>query len=202
MAKIFYAVSGEGRGHATRARALVEDLKQDHEVTLFAPGFAYDLLAPFYRESEVQVRAIPGLRFFYSADRKLDYFRTGVGNLEYIRNFRQLIGRLTKQMEREQPDLVITDFEPSLPRAAKRCGIPFISLDHQHFLLTADLSSLPFSLRAHAAFMAQIVRIYYSGQQHTLVSSFYFPPVKKRLMATSSLAMVNISRQEVLPYSR
>ena len=32
-----------------------------------------------------------------------------------------------------KPDLVITDFEPLLPRAARLEGVPYISIDHQHF---------------------------------------------------------------------
>jgi uncharacterized protein (TIGR00661 family) len=75
--------------------------------------------------------------------------------------------------------LAIVDFEPALPRAAARTGVPMISLDHQHFLRTYDLRTLPFRLRCHAAFMALIVRAYCQGQRETIVSSFYFPPLRR-----------------------
>ena len=90
----------------------------------------------------------------------------------------RILTRLEKLLRRECPDLVITDFEPSLPRAALRCGIPFISLNHQHFLVANDLSKLPAPLRRSATFMGLIVGAYYSGQAETIVSSFYFPPLK------------------------
>ena len=51
-------------------------------------------------------------------------------------------------------------------------------MSHQHFLLTYDLRCLPRDLRLHAAYMRWIVRAYCSGQVHTVVSSFYFPPLR------------------------
>jgi hypothetical protein len=38
MAKVFISLSGDGRGHATRIRALVEALRAEHEITLFTSG--------------------------------------------------------------------------------------------------------------------------------------------------------------------
>ena len=35
MAKIFYSMSGEGRGHAARAAAIVDSLRHQHDITLF-----------------------------------------------------------------------------------------------------------------------------------------------------------------------
>src|SRR5690554_856066 len=55
MAKIFFSMSGEGRGHASRVHAVVEQLKQEHEISLFCPNDAYHLLEPRYRNSRVRV---------------------------------------------------------------------------------------------------------------------------------------------------
>jgi len=60
MAKIFVSLAGEGRGHATRVRALVERLRGPHEVVLFASHVAHQLLAAAYRgQPHVTVRRIP-----------------------------------------------------------------------------------------------------------------------------------------------
>jgi uncharacterized protein (TIGR00661 family) len=178
MARIFYSMSGEGRGHATRVRAIADLLRGQHEITLFAPGDAYELLAPAYAGTNVEVVSIPGLRFFYTPNHRLDPFRTIGMASRYLAGFSRLGGCLRARIEREKPDLVITDFEPSLPRAAKRCRVPFISLNHQHFLIVNDLSDLPGWLRRHAFLMSLVVRSYYSGMARTIVSSFYFPPLK------------------------
>nr|AIA95492.1 CAZy families GT1 protein [uncultured Pirellula sp.] len=68
MAKIFYSMAGEGRGHAVRVRTLTELLRQDHELHLFASDEAFDFLSRFYSAEgpDVRLLRIPGLRFHYS----------------------------------------------------------------------------------------------------------------------------------------
>lgn len=178
MATIFFSMSGEGRGHATRVRSTVEMLRGKHRIRLFCPGDAYTLLAPVYEGTDVRVDRIPGLVFEYDQSKRLDVRKTAAGALKYARGFRRLRGHLERTIRAEKPDLIVTDFEPALPRAAKRCGVPFASINHQHFLLACDLSSLPPSLRWHAKLMSLVVRSYYSGQAATVISQFYFPPLK------------------------
>lgn len=178
MAKIFFSLSGEGRGHATRVRALVESLRCEHQVAIYASGDAYRFLAPLYRGTTVRLQRMGGLRFHYTATRRLDYRKTSWEAIRFMRRLPLLVRMLERRLIDERPDLVIADFEPALPRAAWRLSIPFLSIDHQHFLTTYDLGSLPLWLRTHAALMSLIVRSFCSGQQHTVVSSFYFPPLR------------------------
>ena len=201
MATIFYSLSGEGRGHATRVRAVVEELRKHHRIVIYAPGHAYDLLHPVYEDTDIKVKHIPGLAFHYkdcpsTGRRQLDTLKTGMEGLHYIAGYSALSKRIQDDIEKETPDLVITDFEPALPRAARQAGIPFISLDHQHFLLVSDLSKLPADLQRHAFLMAQIVRGYYHGQVQTVVSSFYFPPLKTNAKDVSQIGV--LLRAEVL----
>ncbi|MCL4190878.1 MAG: hypothetical protein KJZ87_03965 [Thermoguttaceae bacterium] len=44
MARIFYNLAGEGRGHAARVRALVERFKHRHEIAIFTSDDAFDFL--------------------------------------------------------------------------------------------------------------------------------------------------------------
>ncbi len=180
MAKIFYSMAGEGRGHAARVRTMVELLRQEHELVLFAPDQAYEFLEPRYPHGtpHVAVHRIPGLRFQYTRGR-LDLTRSFCGGLGYLWKLPGLVSHLKEIIRVEQPDLVITDFEPGLPRAAGACGVPFISLDHQHFLVTCDLRSLPWKLRSHANLMSLAVRAYHWGQRQTIVSSFFHAPLRR-----------------------
>jgi uncharacterized protein (TIGR00661 family) len=179
MAKLFFSLSGEGRGHATRVRAVVEELRSLHRITILAPGNALEFLEPLYANTDVRVIPIPGMMFHYDKARRLDLWRTAGGGARYLCGFGHLRAELEMLLDRERPDLVVADFEPALPRSARRRGIPFVSLTHQHFLLAYDLSSLPWSLRAHAVYMSWVVGAYYSGQRHNIVSSFYFPPLRR-----------------------
>lgn len=180
MGTIFYGVTGEGRGHATRAHTMVENLRQEHKVVIYAAAMAYDMLAPLFAGTNVEVFRIPGLLFGYNKKGRIHYGRTARRTLEYLKNLPALIKRMKTAMKQYEPDLVITDFEPGLPRAAHALGIPYISIDHQHFLKVCDLSALPVHLRMHAAFMSQIVDLYYRNQKESVVSSFYAPPLKPK----------------------
>jgi uncharacterized protein (TIGR00661 family) len=190
MAKIFYSMAGEGRGHATRARALVEMLRHEHEFTLFAPEMAYALLSKTYEGTNVRVRRLAGLRFHYRASGTLSYAKTVQKSLGYLWRKPRVIGSLCRRLDRERPDLCITDFEPLLPRAAARCKIPFISFDHQHFLSTVDLSSLPSSLRWKGELLAQFTKWFYRGQRQTIVSSFFMPKLKRGVRNVESIGVL------------
>lgn len=178
MAKIFYSLAGEGRGHAARVRALVERLKHRHEIVIFTSDDAYDFLAPLYSaSSSVQVERIPGLRFHYSRG-EIDLVKTAWAGLDYRWHLADLVASLRRRMLAESVDLAITDFEPALPRAAQELGVPVLSIDHQHFLVAYELSSLPFDLRCYANMMAIAVNAYGIEPDRTVVSAFYRPPLK------------------------
>jgi len=186
MATIFYSMAGEGRGHATRVRAIVEDLRQRHRVVLFAPGQAHDLLAPIYSGSDVEVRPIDGLVFRYRADGSVDYSQTVWESARKLPGLARRIRELRDQIRTDRPDLVITDFEPLLPRAAERAGVPYVSIDHQHFLTTYSLRGLPFHQRLHAFLIGTAVRLFHTRQDLTIVSAFFRPPLRSVLERTPS----------------
>jgi len=181
MSTLFYSMSGEGRGHATRTRAIVEDLRRRHRVVLFAPRQAHDLLAPLYEGTDVEVRRIEGLAFHYREGGGMDHLRTALEFLRALRRFPALVDSLRQAIRAERPDLVVTDFEPLLPRAAAKEGVPYVSVDHQHFLTTYSMRGLSARLRLQAFLMGLVVRLFHGRQKLTVVSSFYRPPLKRGL---------------------
>jgi uncharacterized protein (TIGR00661 family) len=188
MATIYLSMSGEGRGHATRAKTLVDYLKDEHRIILFAPADAYAFLAPIYVDDPaITVRKIPGVIFHY-VDQKLDLSQSILEGLKYFRKtLYDSVNELSVMIDSEKPDLIITDWEPAMPRAALRCGVPFISLSHQHFLESYDLSPLPWSLRFHAWLMNWVVKTHYSGQLKTVVTGFFTAPLKKGYEAVQQI---------------
>ncbi len=179
MNKIFYGLAGEGRGHATRASTIVEALRDECSFTLFTSDQAFDLLGRRYAGTEVQLAEIECPRFRYDRHRRVDKFATGIATLGYIRRLRPMVEAVARRIEKEGPDLCITDFDPVVPRAAELCGVPYVCVDHQHFLVVSDLSGLPFRIRAWSRFMAILVRAYYHRQVTTVVSSFHNPPLRR-----------------------
>jgi uncharacterized protein (TIGR00661 family) len=203
MESIVYSLSGEGRGHATRVLSVVEHLRHNFRVTVLAPGQAYELLAPIYMHSDVEIIPIPGLRFHYKSNNRLDYLQSVVSGFGSLKEFPVQVNQIVKILEKCNPRLIITDFEPLLPRAAEQLGLDYISLDHQHFLTTYDLSSLNWNLQVRAKLMAQFIPLFYQKQSYSVVSSFYFPPWRKGLKNT--LQVGTLLRPEVLelePYHK
>ncbi len=197
MATIFYSMAGEGRGHAARVRAVTEVLRADHRIHLYAPEQAYDFLEPIYRGSEVRVTRIPGLVFQYSRGTGQDngreqvaYFRTLLHTGKYLATRWRWAKPVVADFIAYRPALVISDFEPELPRLANRFGVPWISLDHQNFLRTYDLSPLPPKLRSHLWYMRAVVAAYGNGACHRVVSSFYFPPLRSGLEKVTQVGLM------------
>lgn len=176
MATIYYGLAGEGRGHAARARTIIESMK-DHAFTIFAPDQAHDFLAPKYLgDDRVRIIRIPGLRFHYKSGR-MDLTRSTIAGVRYWANLSRVVKKLCKRIERDNPKLIITDFDPALPRAAERLGIPYVSLDHQSFLTKYDLSALPIWLRFRAWLNSLVVRTCYHRQKLAIVSAFFKAPI-------------------------
>lgn len=178
MSTIFYSVMGEGRGHAARARAMVEQLRDRHKIVLFssADGLAF-LDKVFGDDPEIDVHEIPGLVFHYTAKR-IDYAKTIRLGLAFWASAGREARKLLRLFNEHQPDLAICDFEPLLPRAAKRAGVPLVSLDHQHFMSTYDLSCLPPPLQRWAWRMSWATWAFGIRAKTKIVSAFYDPPLR------------------------
>lgn len=160
-------------------------------MTFFASGQAYDFLEPRYasRESNVRVYPIAGMRFHYNQGR-LALTRSIAKGIRFWTQVTSEVDQISQLIERQKPDLVITDFEPILSRAAERMGVPYLSLDHQHMLSKCDLSALPWTLRSWAGLMSLAVSAHYRKQQFTVVTSFFALPVKRKARRVSSLGPI------------
>jgi len=196
MANVVYSMSGEGRGHATRARAVVEAMRGRHQLTLFASDCAYEMLSALYENTEVSVLRVPGLRFAYDGPGRVNLLGTVALATQLCFRMKRHVTAALRELDRIKPDLVVADFEPILPRAARVAGVPFVSFDHQHYLVVSDLSHLPFWLRQQANLAAPFVRSLYNWQRATIVSSFYAPPLKRAYRDTTWVG--TLMRPEVL----
>lgn len=181
MAKIAISLCGEGRGHATRICTLVEHLEREHDILIFTSADAFEFLSQRFSDDRGRVRVleIPGIVFQYSGGR-LDVMRSIAVGLDYqARLLGPLVDRLIRELEVFGADLTVADFEPALPRAAARQGIPLVSVDHQHFLLAYDLSSLPPLMQWNAWLMGHAVWMYGAEANDTVVSAFFRAPLRR-----------------------
>ena len=203
MGTIAYSVNGEGRGHATRVHSIVEMLTPQHRFLLLASGDAFDHLEEEYRDHPfVRLERLPGLRFRYHRG-KLDYLRSLASAGPFLWSLGDNVLKVIALLQEQKPDLAITDFEPLLPRAAVRCGIPWLSLDHQQFLSISDFSELPYTLRMKSWFLRSSVGLFYRDPIGKAVSSFAHLPSRKGCENVERIGvLVRKKIQELRPMAR
>jgi len=126
--RILYGIFGYGRGHATRAMAVLPELRRRHDVVIVAGGDAFDALSPHH-----PVERIPTLRYEYGQGGRRSLSRTLGENLRHVGDI-VLGGQAMRKLERVardlRPDVVISDADPWTHTLAARRRIPRISFDH------------------------------------------------------------------------
>jgi uncharacterized protein (TIGR00661 family) len=174
--RILYGVTGEGLGHAMRARALVEHLTaRGHRVRIAASGRAARVLDAHFPG----VLHIDGLCLRYDRG-GLHRRRTVLANL---RAAPQALARNVELALRDVavwgPEAVVTDFDSFAHGVGRVLGLPVISFDHQHVL---DRFRHPAAVRAllSPGFRSTraFVRAKTPGCEHYVVTSFFFPELR------------------------
>jgi uncharacterized protein (TIGR00661 family) len=173
MARIVYAVAGEGFGHASRTHLIGQRfLDAGHEVIFAASLRALQYLRPCFGD---RVKEIFGLSYDYHKGyvapaatvwRNLSRFPQGHRvNWEFF----------TQVCEPFQPDLVVTDFEPFSAWWARRRRVPFISIDNEHLLILCRLDHQLRNIWGRFS-AAVVVRFHYFGARAYVITNFFQAP--------------------------
>ena len=182
--RILYGVVGEGMGHATRSRVVIEHLLDaGHEVEIVVSGRAHDFLLKRLEGREgVEVHEIHGLHLKYEGN-TLDLGRSILSNLgkapaglaENISAYRDLRRQLRGGRE---PQVVISDFESWAFYYGLNHFLPVISIDNMQIINRCvhppEIVSDPSFQLARAA-----VKVKLPGAYHDLVTTFFYPPLRK-----------------------
>lgn len=203
--KILYGVVGEGMGHAIRSRVILEHLEaRGHHVKVVVSGRAYGFLAKHFSD----VVEISGLPMLY-ANNAVDVSATTIkiltsspawalDNIEaYVRDVRKF-----------DANVVITDFDSFAHFYAKQHRKPILSIDNQHsitrlehdedvFIERDEQGNILHDYRPDYELARNVVKAKISGCDHYLITTFFFPPIKRKHQATTSL-FPPILRNEIL----
>ena len=125
--RILYGVVGEGMGHATRSRVVIEHLlARGHEVRVVASGRARGYLA----ERVASVGDIWGLTMAYS-ENEVRRWQTLARNLSgAVSGWPQNVREYFRIVEEFAPDAVLSDFESFAWLFGRRHRLPVISVDN------------------------------------------------------------------------
>jgi uncharacterized protein (TIGR00661 family) len=174
--RILYGVVGEGMGHATRSRVVIEHLlAQGHQVHVFVSGRAHDLL----RKHFTGVHRVHGWHLVY-ADNEVDKSRTASSNLWELRHSLPLIAQAIRELDSFRPEVVLSDFESWSYVYAQAHNLPVISIDNMQVLSRCTQPDDVIAGHLAEFLLAKgIVRAKLPMAQHYVVTTFFFPELRK-----------------------
>jgi uncharacterized protein (TIGR00661 family) len=174
--RILYGVLGHGRGHATRALAVLPHLVARHDVLVVAGGDAYHTLG----SAGYAVRAVRSLTYAYGARGERSLWTSLARNASTLLQVAAggpAMRTLVDDVRRFDADVAICDAEPWTHMAARRLGIPRISFDHFGVLTYCRPAIAPEDrlriLRDTAGY-----RMMVGKPEQVIVSSFYDAPAE------------------------
>lgn len=191
--KIFYGICGEGLGHSGRSLALIERfVALGHRVTIFTFADALAALA----KAGYQPHRIAGLQFGVTAGGGVSTAGTAGNFCRYLQARRESLDLIRQTARAEQPDLVITDFEPLTALAAVALGVPCVSVDNQHRFCHPLGGEFPLRLRVYSRLAGQFVRRWIKRPRRAIVAVFHHCPPSPHYDRVEALLRDRIARLE------
>ncbi len=174
MANILYGVNGEGAGHSTRAREVLNHLvAKGHSVYVASFDRGLQNLKDSFDVTEIY-----GFRFAY-VNNRVRYQRTIAKNLITAPQARKSLKLLSELVDEKKIDVVVTDFEPLTCHVGHKKRLPTVSIDNQHCLTNAAVS-YPKQYRRDAAAAKIVTKLMTPRANAYLVISFFHAPIRKK----------------------
>jgi uncharacterized protein (TIGR00661 family) len=179
---ILYGVVGEGMGHATRSALVIDHLlRAGHRVRVVVSGRAFGFLQqrfgdhPRFALDEIHglSLAIDGLEVDLEETLWENLEQAPAGLLQNLDTYARVVSAGA------EPDLVISDFESWAYLYARNHFLPVVSIDNMQVL---NRCHHPAEIREDMDFLLAklAVKLKLPGAYHYLVTSFFFPQVRKR----------------------
>ncbi|MCB1195015.1 hypothetical protein KDK77_02420 [bacterium] len=190
--KIMYSVAGEGFGHAAKALAVKELLKDEFDIIFLGGGKAFEFLT----QAGEDVIEIPSLRLMYKND-AVSILKTTLYNLPLAVRRSKILDDVSRHIVRIDPACVISDFEYFVPRAAARHYIPTVQLSHQMILLAGKFE-LPARVWANYLNTRLISRLIIPRSTYSMAISFFRPPIRRAYRTSRFNVCLPVLRKEIL----
>ena len=174
--KILYGVVGEGMGHATRSRVILDHLTQHHDVHIVVSGRARDYLAKHFEN----VHNIWGFTIKYEGN-SVKKWQTVLQNLKgAVAGWPQNVKKYFEIVDEFHPDVVVSDFETFSYLFAKNHFLPVISVDNMQIINRCKHDASLLAGHEDAFEMTRsIVKAKLPGAFHYLITTFFYPELRK-----------------------
>ncbi|MEM0911659.1 MAG: MJ1255/VC2487 family glycosyltransferase [Pseudomonadota bacterium] len=157
--KILYGIQGTGNGHITRARHMASALSSRRDITVDYFFSGRDKNAYFDMATFGDFTCARGLTFV-TQNGRIDYHKSVTQN-----NLFNFVNEIKSVIIKEY-DLVINDFEPVTAWAAKKAGVPSLSVSHQ----AAFLHHVP---KHKQGMFDKFITRYFAPTKHSLGTHWY-----------------------------
>ncbi len=180
--RILYGVVGEGMGHATRSRVVIEHLLNcGHQVHVVVSGKAHSFLRGVFDDrSSVDITEIVGLQLVQDEDGidRSESLRTNLSSAP--KSLRHNLRKYVEVASRFEAEVVISDFESWAYLYARLHDVPVISIDNIQMLHRCAHADWISGTRSFNFLLARYsAKAKMPGAYHFLVTSFFTPPVRK-----------------------
>ena len=174
---ILYGVPGEGMGHASRSKVVIDFLLQNHNVQVVSSARAYQFLNKAFPN---RVHEIEGMHFAFkdSEVSKSGTFLLNMKNASKLlfQNFSEYL-TIKKGFK---VDLVISDFETFTTLFAKRHRLPLLSIDNMQVINRCKLDiKIPTVEKNNFTISKSIVKVKVPRADHYFITSFFDIETKK-----------------------
>jgi len=172
---IIYAACGEGMGHAIRTSVVLEHLKEENEVLVFASGRAYEFLSEKFDD----VYEIYGFNTVYENNAVNDR-KTFIKAIKSLpRDVKDNISLLYNISNEFKPNIIISDFEFYSNILSKIIRVPMISIDNMHVMTHCKID-VPKKFSRDKLKAEGVVRSFIMRPQKYLITSYFYPEIKNK----------------------
>lgn len=176
---ILYGVPGEGMGHATRSKVIIDHLlEQNHDVRVVSSSRAFQFLNSSFPGKVIEIK---GFHFAYKnaevskSGTFLLNLRSAAQNLHFNHGKKRLLE------DSFHPELVISDFESFSYFYAKTHKLPVISIDNMQVMDRCQLNiTISKEEKSNYRLAKNIVSAKVPGCNEYLISSFFDADIKKK----------------------
>lgn len=177
--RILYGVTGEGMGHATRSKVVLEHLLGSHAIEVVVSGRAHGFLSRAF--PSLKVHEIHGLSMVYE-DNRVRKARTAYEVLRGIVHVPENLETMRRIRHDFHPELCIADFESLAYLFAKEHGLPVLSIDNMQIINRCRHSDIeiPDDERGAWRLARAFVKAKLPGCDHYFITTFFFPEVRKK----------------------
>lgn len=192
---ILYGVCGENLGHLGRSLPLIRRLSETYDVRVVTFGHSYDMILKSGLPKE-KVYGVSGLKYDNKHDGAIDQFNSILNFIECVSGWPEELNRLESLVSGSDVVLCISDFEPLVPRLAKRLRVPCISIDNQHkFVMVTNW--LPPKLFLYALMVGIFTKWWIPGTMRSLISTFHGGKSRGKFQFIDPIIRKEISEQTV-----